>query len=127
MPIVFNPGYIGPNPPCCDTDCTVEGECQCPECGPCPGPRAPCGGCPPPIDNGFFFRDDCKMREKPCKCDCMNPFYIGPYPERSCGSCPYGIFSGFARCGWGSRCKGLAEEAAASKADSKAESKADSK
>nr|XP_017019951.1 keratin-associated protein 5-9 [Drosophila kikkawai] len=30
----------------------------------------------------------------------FNPFYIGPYPERACGNCPYGIYSGFTRCGW---------------------------
>ncbi|XP_034473269.1 male-specific sperm protein Mst84Dd-like [Drosophila innubila] len=52
MPCVFNPGYIGPNPPCCDPDCTDENNCNNPECGPCPGPNAPCGGCAPPIDAG---------------------------------------------------------------------------
>lgn len=34
----------------------------------------------------------------------MNPFYIGPYPEQSCGCCPYGIYSGFVPCGWGTCC-----------------------
>ncbi|XP_062130120.1 male-specific sperm protein Mst84Db-like [Drosophila sulfurigaster albostrigata] len=52
MPCIFNPGYIGPNPPCCDPECTEAGNCNNPECGPCPGPRAPCGGCSPPIDPG---------------------------------------------------------------------------
>ncbi|KAH8392180.1 hypothetical protein KR215_002529, partial [Drosophila sulfurigaster] len=52
MPCIFNPGYIGPNPPCCDPECTEAGNCNNPECGPCPGPRAPCGGCSPPIDSG---------------------------------------------------------------------------
>ncbi|KRF98622.1 uncharacterized protein Dwil_GK28230 [Drosophila willistoni] len=63
MPVMFNPYYIGPNPPCCDTDCTEGGNCPIPECGPCPGP---CGGgcsskpaelppapvCPPPAPLG---------------------------------------------------------------------------
>lgn len=35
---------------------------------------------------------------------CMNPFYVGPYPERSCGCCPYGIFSGYLPCGWSTCC-----------------------
>lgn len=35
---------------------------------------------------------------------CINPFYIGPYPERSCGCCPYGIFSGYLPCGWSTCC-----------------------
>ncbi|ALC40166.1 maker591 [Drosophila busckii] len=34
----------------------------------------------------------------------MNPFYVGPYPDQACGSCPYGIFSGFVPCGWPNRC-----------------------
>nr|NP_725170.1 uncharacterized protein Dmel_CG30334, isoform A [Drosophila melanogaster]AAM68686.1 uncharacterized protein Dmel_CG30334, isoform A [Drosophila melanogaster] len=33
-------------------------------------------------------------------CRQFNPFYIGPYPERACGDCPYGEYSGFTRCGW---------------------------
>ncbi|KAH8266290.1 hypothetical protein KR038_008853 [Drosophila bunnanda] len=30
----------------------------------------------------------------------FNPFYVGPYPERACGDCPYGHYSGYTRCGW---------------------------
>ncbi|EDW39753.1 GL14554 [Drosophila persimilis] len=48
MPCVFNPGYIGPNPPCCDPDCVVEGHCNNWECGPCPGEHPPCGCSPAP-------------------------------------------------------------------------------
>ncbi|EDW04138.1 male-specific sperm protein Mst84Da [Drosophila grimshawi] len=50
MSYVFNPGYIGPNPPCCDPECTDENDCPNAECGPCPGPQAPCGGCSPAVD-----------------------------------------------------------------------------
>ncbi|XP_017039235.1 small cysteine and glycine repeat-containing protein 2 [Drosophila ficusphila] len=35
-----------------------------------------------------------------CHQEQFNPFYIGPYPERACGDCPYGKYSGFTRCGW---------------------------
>ncbi|KAH8413037.1 hypothetical protein KR009_007593, partial [Drosophila setifemur] len=41
MPCIFNPGYIGPNPPCCDPDCLVEGNCTVPECGVCPESQLP--------------------------------------------------------------------------------------
>nr|XP_032294644.1 uncharacterized protein LOC116651746 [Drosophila virilis] len=58
MPIIFNPGYIGPNPPCCDTDCTDESECPNAECGPCPGPRAPCGGCSPAADKRQEYAEE---------------------------------------------------------------------
>ncbi|KAH8263167.1 hypothetical protein KR044_005501, partial [Drosophila immigrans] len=44
------------------------------------------------------------MRSIRCTGDCMNPFYIGPYPDKACGSCPYGIYSGFNPCGWKCRC-----------------------
>ncbi|EDW12923.2 Tes106 [Drosophila mojavensis] len=67
MVIMFNPGYIGPNPPCCDTDCTCENNCPNTECGPCPGPNAPCGGCSPaaektqmPPNRGYEVPNDNK-------------------------------------------------------------------
>lgn len=44
------------------------------------------------------------MRSQRCTENCINPFYIGPYPDQSCGCCPYGIYSGFVPCGWGTCC-----------------------
>eukprot|EP00099_Drosophila_melanogaster_P024249 NP_652582.1 uncharacterized protein Dmel_CG5693 [Drosophila melanogaster] len=41
MPCIFNPGYIGPDPPCCDPDCLEEGHCTVPECGVCPESQLP--------------------------------------------------------------------------------------
>jgi len=73
MPCVFNPGYIGPNPPCCDPDCTDEYNCNNPECGPCPGPRAPCGGCSPPIDAGNHCAVTLAPLKEPRDCEaCSN-------------------------------------------------------
>ncbi|XP_043643783.1 small cysteine and glycine repeat-containing protein 2 isoform X1 [Drosophila teissieri] len=46
-------------------------------------------------------RDACWPRTVKSRiCRRFNPFYIGPYPERACGDCPYGEYSGFTRCGW---------------------------
>ncbi|KAH8273621.1 hypothetical protein KR018_004596 [Drosophila ironensis] len=42
MPCIFNPGYIGPTPPCCDTDCLDEDKCTVPECGVCSEHKLPC-------------------------------------------------------------------------------------
>nr|AAZ42913.1 Tes106 [Drosophila mulleri] len=52
------------------------------------------------------------MPRKQCgpKSEYMNPFYVGPYPDQSCGPCPFGIFSGFVPCGWPDRCKGNNDE-----------------
>ncbi|KAH8249648.1 hypothetical protein KR032_011099 [Drosophila birchii] len=41
MPCIFNPGYIGPNPPGCDPDCVEEGQCTVPGCGVCPESQLP--------------------------------------------------------------------------------------
>ncbi|XP_034666058.1 uncharacterized protein LOC117899996 [Drosophila subobscura] len=48
MPCIFNPGYIGPHPPCCDPDCVQEGQCHNRQCGPCPGEQPPHGCSPAP-------------------------------------------------------------------------------
>ncbi|EDW90148.1 uncharacterized protein LOC6529432 [Drosophila yakuba] len=49
MPCIFNPGYIGPDPPCCDPDCLEEGHCTVPECGVCPESQLPrCNPAPQP-------------------------------------------------------------------------------
>ncbi|EDV30900.1 uncharacterized protein Dana_GF14808 [Drosophila ananassae] len=42
MPCIFNPGYIGPDPPCCDTDCMEENNCPNPACDVCPEAQLPC-------------------------------------------------------------------------------------
>jgi len=63
MPCIFNPGYIGPDPPCCDPDCLEEGHCTVPECGVCPESQLPrCN----PAPEAFAFAYLIYERPKSC-------------------------------------------------------------